>query len=213
MATSVKKTRSYRSDRRSEQASETRRAVVDAAREAFIADGWQKATIVAIAQRAGVAPETVYAAFGNKRSLLEEAITAAVRGPDAGTPLMQQAGPRAVHEGTNQGKQLERFSADIVSILERVAPMMAVLRTAAETDPGLATHYAGLHAGRRRNFEGVVDALLRNGPLRVDRKTAVDAVARLTSPELFLLATDVQGSSVEDYRAWLRTSLKALLLP
>jgi AcrR family transcriptional regulator len=209
----VKTTRNYRSDRRSEQAADTRRAVVGAARETFIADGWQKATIAAIAQRAGVSPETVYATFGNKRSLLEEAITAAVRGPEADTPLMQQAGPRSVYEGTNQSKQLERFAADIVTILERVAPMMAVLRTAAETDRGLASHYAGLHAGRRRNFEVVVDALLRNGPLRVDRKTAVDAVARLTSPELFLLATGVQASTVEDYRAWLRTSLKALLLP
>jgi AcrR family transcriptional regulator len=212
MTADVKKKRSYSSSRRSEQAADTRKAVIDAAREVFRRDGWQKATITAIAQHAGVSPETVYAAFRNKRTLLEEAITAAVRGSDQQTPLMRQARPQAVLEATSQQQQLSLFSADIVGILERVAPIMAVLRTAAETESGLAAHYADLHVGRRRNFEQVVDALLRNGPLRVDRQLAVDTIARLTSPELFLLATGVQGATVAEYRIWLHACLEALLI-
>ena len=209
----VNSKRSYRSDRRSEQAADTRMAVIAAARDVFARDGWQKSTIATIAKQAGVSAETVYVGFRNKRTLLEEAITAAVRGDEPETPLMRQAGPRAVMGGASQKEQLAKFSAHIVAILERVAPIMAVLRTAAETDADLATHYAALHAGRRRNFEQVVEALSRNGRLRVSRPVAADAIARLTSPELFLLATGAQGSSVADYRSWLRTCLEALLLP
>lgn len=212
MVDTVKQKRSYRSSRRSEQAAGTRAVIIDAARQVFMRDGWQKATIAAIAGRAAVSPETVYAGFRNKRTLLEEAITAAVRGPATETPLMQQAGPRAVLETTDQTQQLFLFAADISAILERVAPMMAVLRTAAETEPELAVHYAGLHRGRRQNFERVVDALLRHGPLRVDRETAVAGISRLTSPELYMLATRVEGQSPGQYRDWLSTTLTALLL-
>ena len=213
MSEIVKPRRSYSSSRRSAQAADTRAAVIEAAKQTFMRDGWQKATIVAVAERAGVSPETVYAGFRNKRTLLQEAITAAVRGPAPQTPLMQQAGPRAVLEASDQRQQLTLFVADIGGILERVAPMMAVLRTAAETEPELADHYAALHLGRRQNFERVVDALLRNGPLRVDRDTAVASIARLTSPELFLLVTRVEAVSPAQYRDWLLETLTALLLP
>ncbi len=44
--------------------------MLDAARELFAEHGYVATPIGAIAARAGVSPETVYAAFGNKRSLL-----------------------------------------------------------------------------------------------------------------------------------------------
>lgn len=213
MTETVKRVRGYRSPRRSEQAAGTRAAVIAAANHCFTRDGWQKTTIAAIAERAGVSAETVYASFRNKRTLLEEAIAAAVRGSRPDTPLMQQEGPRAVLESGDQRKQLALFATDITRVLERVAPMMAVLRTAAETEPDLAALYARLHRGRRENFERVIDALLRNGPLAVDREIAVTSMARITSPELFMLATRVEGSSTEAYTAWMLTALGAVLLP
>jgi len=213
MVVPVKPKRVYRSTRRSAQAADTRDAVLAAARDIFMRDGWQKATISAIAREAGVSVETIYAGFGTKRVLLEAAITAAVRGPAPDTPLMRQSGPRAVLEATDQRQQLALFTADITGILERVAPMMSVLRTAAETEPELAAHYAGLHRGRRQNFERVIDALLRNGPLRLDRDTAVAGLARLTSPELFMLATRVEAVSPAQFRDWLLETLTAMLLP
>lgn len=212
MSEIVKQKRNYSSARRTEQAAGTRATVIDAARDTFMRDGWQKTTIATIAARAGVSPETIYAGFRNKRTILEEAITAAVRGPAPDTPLMQQSGPRAVMEATDQRRQLSLFAVDITGILERVAPMMAVLRTAGETEPKLAELYARLHRGRRQNFEQVVDALQRNGPLRLDRESAAVSIARLTSPELFMLATRVEGASVLAYRDWLSTALAAMLL-
>jgi AcrR family transcriptional regulator len=67
-------------------------------------------TIGAIAARAGVSPETVYAAFGNKRSLLAGLLDVAVAGDDAPVP-----------------------------VLERTAPVYEVLRGAAAAEPEIAS--------------------------------------------------------------------------
>lgn len=213
MAKPVKPKRAYRSTRRSAQAADTRGAVLSAARETFMQEGWQKATIAAIARQAGVSVETIYAGFGTKRALLEAVIASTVRGPQPDTPLMDQAGPRAVLQEPDQQRQLALFARDISGVLQRVAPLVAVVRAAAETEPELGELYSGLHRGRRHNFAMMVDALHRHGPLRVDRDTAVATVARLTSPELFLLVTRVEELSPAQYEAWLSDALVALLLP
>lgn len=47
---------------------------VDAARQAFLERGYAAASIESIAAAAAVSPESVYAAFRNKRSLLAAVI-------------------------------------------------------------------------------------------------------------------------------------------
>ena len=68
MAT-VKK-RSYSSAVRKEQAAQTRARILEAAGELFESNGYARTTIAAIAERAGVAADTVYAIFGNKARVL-----------------------------------------------------------------------------------------------------------------------------------------------
>lgn len=213
MTEPVKPKRKYRSDRRSSQASDTRSAILSAARDQFIQAGWQKATIAAIARQAGVSVETIYAGFGNKLALLEAVVVATVRGPQPETALMDQAGPRAVLEAPDQGSQIALFSADIVRVLLRVAPLMAVVRAASESQPELEALYIGLHRGRLRNLAALVDALLRHGPLCTDRDTALATIDRLSSPELYLVVTKVEGLSPDQYAAWLADTLKAVLIP
>jgi AcrR family transcriptional regulator len=72
---SVKPRRSYESPRRTEQARATRVAVLDAARDLFVGRGFVATTVQAIADRAGVSPETVYAAFRSKRALLSAVLS------------------------------------------------------------------------------------------------------------------------------------------
>ena len=60
------KARGYDMSNRRRQAAETRRRIIDAAYGLFIQRGYGKSTLSDIAARAGVAVETVYAAFGNK---------------------------------------------------------------------------------------------------------------------------------------------------
>jgi AcrR family transcriptional regulator len=211
MPEDVKPRRPYRSQRRREQAEETRARVLEAAARLFAERGFESATISAIAEAAGVSPETVYAGFRNKRTLLGELIRAAVRGSEA-APVPEQAGPRAVAAAVDQRKQLQLFAADVSLRLERVGPLVEVLSTASRTDPELAALLAKIHDERLANLRTFVQALAANGPLRLEPEAALDTVWALASTDVHRLLTGTRGWSRERYREWLAGSLAALLL-
>jgi AcrR family transcriptional regulator len=203
--------RSYRSPRRQEGAQETRARILDAAQRLLVERGYAGATVAAIAEEAGTAPETVYQAFGNKRTLLAELVRRAVRGDDP-APVLDQAGPREVNESTDPAEQLRLFALDIAKRLDRVGPLMGVLADAARSDAELAATYRGFQKARRKNLRVFVDALAANAPLRTTPDEAADTVWTLASPELYTLLTQVAGWSRKRYAAWLSESLAALLL-
>ncbi len=211
----VKPKRKYASRRRANQATDTREAVIAAARQLFIGAGWQGTTIAAVARAAGVSNETIYAVFGNKQALLRAVIERAVRRADPTVPLLEQAGPGAILAAADQRAQLAMFARDITEVLGNVADLMAVVRMAAATDAELAALYRGLHEGRRRNLSFVARALLEKGPLRhgMDAEAATALIWRLASPELFLLMTDIEGLKAKSYAEWLTGALVDALLP
>jgi AcrR family transcriptional regulator len=203
--------RRYRSERRREQAGQTRMRVLDAADDVFRRSGYERASISAIAAEAGVADETVYAHFKNKRTLLGELVQRAVRGGDR-RPVPEQAGPRALVDEADQRAQIRLFTADVVRRLERAAPLVVLVGAAAAGEPELTELLQALHAHRYRNLRALVDALAANGPLRVSRDAASETVWVLTSPELHQLLVRQRGWSRRRYTSWLTQSLDALLL-
>jgi AcrR family transcriptional regulator len=211
MTSQKKSRRPYDSTRRQAQARETRLRIIDAARGLFAERGYAGATIDAIAQTAGVAPETVFAAFGNKRGILAGLVDLSVGGDDLPIPLLERPGPQSVLEEANLVRQMRMFSHDISEILERVAPVFEILRTAAKTEPEIAELLRELLAGRWRNLAVFVEHLpLRKG---LEREQATEIVWTLTSPEVFRLLTADRGRSRERYAAWLEATLSRLLLP
>jgi len=207
--------RPYSSKVRDEQAGETRARVVAAARDIFVEDGWQKATLAAVARRAGVSVETIYATFGNKPQLLLAVIQATARRRNPDVAVVEQAGPAAVVAAPDQRTALKLFAADIANLLAGVAPVVAVVREAARAEPEVDRVYRIIHQGRRENFALVAGALASKGRLRDDMSEAqaIEQIWRLASPELFLLMTGVEGLSEADYARWLEASLVRLLLP
>src|SRR4051794_28573761 len=125
------------------QAAETRRTILEGARAAFVQLSWQKATIAMIAQSSGVSAETIYATFGNKRALLQAVIEKAVRGDRPEMPLLEQPRPQSVLNGATHSEQIKLFVTDICRILARAAPLVAVARTAAESDEEVAPYMPG----------------------------------------------------------------------
>ena len=204
------KRRPYRSERRREQAEETRVKVLEAAGALFEKRGYEGASIAAIAAEAGVSQETIYARFGNKRGLLGELVARAVRGADP-RPVSEQERPRSLAVVSDQREQVLLFAADIAERLERAAPLVALVG-AARAEPELAELLERLHAERLRNLRMVVDSLLSNGPLRLPETEALETIWALTSPELHQLLVRIRGWSRSRYRAWLADSLAALLL-
>jgi len=138
MAQAKKTKRQYNSTRRQAQARENRRQVIEAARWLFAEYGYAGATIDAIAQEAGVAPETIFATFGNKQAILVAVIDVAVGGDDQRVSLLQRPGPQTVLQEPDPSRLLQLFAADMSGILERVAPIFAIMRVAAKTEPDIA---------------------------------------------------------------------------
>jgi AcrR family transcriptional regulator len=203
--------RAYNSTRRKEQAAETKARILDAAHEVFVARGYERASIAAIATAAGVADETVYGHFTNKRTLLGELVRRAVRGRDS-RPVPAQDGPRRLAAESDQRRQLELFAADVAARLDRAAPLVALVAAAAPGEPELRDLLHRLHADRLKNLRGLVDVLRASGDLRLSRGAATENVWALTSPELYELLTGVRGWSRRRYSTWLADSLGSLLL-
>src|SRR4029079_19793168 len=103
--------RAYRSDRRREQAQETRRRMLKAAGKLLAERGYAGTTIAAVAAEAGVAAETVYAAFRNKRPLVGERVRTSVRGDGSAPPAAAQAGARAVASAPHPAQPRGLFAA------------------------------------------------------------------------------------------------------
>ena len=202
--------RAYRSERRREQAQETRRRMLDAAGRLLAERGYAGTTIAAVAAEAGVAVETVYAAFRNKRTLVGELVRAAVRGDDAARPASEQAGARAVAAAPDQAQQIRLFAADVAARLERVGPVLEALAAAAE--PELAELRAKVDRDRLVGMRRFVAMLERHGPLRINGDAAAETVWALASPELHSLLRSRRAWPPGRYTQWLEETLTAALL-
>ena len=80
--------------------------MLEAAGKLLAERGYAGTTIAAVAAEAGVAPETVYAAFRNKRTLVGELVRTAVRGDGSAPPTAAQADARAVAAAPGQADQM-----------------------------------------------------------------------------------------------------------
>lgn len=211
----VRPKRRYDSTRRREQARETRRGILEAARRLFAARGYTGTTMEAVAKEAAVAVETVYAAFGSKRALITELVGALVGGDDTPVPLLERPGPQAVRRERDPRRQLRAFAEDITPILGRVAPLLEVIRCAAATEPELAALLQEMQRARLANFTRLMEWSAASGPLRdgIDVAEAAQTIWTLASGEVYRLLTGDRGWPPERYARWLGDSLVALLLP
>lgn len=207
--------RKYDSSRRQVQARQTRLQIAEAARILFLEKGYAGTAIEAIAQKAGVASETIYATFKNKRNILSFVFDIAIGGDDEDIRLLDRPDPQAVLKETDQHRQLTLFARDITSILNRAAPVFEILRIAAKTEPEIAELVDRLLRERLVNMTMVAKSLLANGPLRegLNRGQAAELIWSMTSPELYLLLTRDLHRTDEQYTLWLTDTLIRLLLP
>jgi AcrR family transcriptional regulator len=207
--------RKYDASRRQAQARQTRLQIAEAARVLFFERGYGGTTIEAIAEKAGVAPETVYASFKNKRNVLSFLFDISIGGDDEDIRLLDRPNPQAVLQETDQRRQLKLFARDITRILHRAAPIFEILRIAAKTEPEIAELVQRLLGERMANMSVVAKSVAGNGPLRegVNRPRAAELIWVMTSPELYLLFSRDRGWTDEQYTHWLTETLVRLLLP
>ncbi len=212
---SVKSRRPYRSRLRAEQAAQTRLRILEAAGALFADRGYAAVTVDAVAESAGVATDTVYAIFGNKRGVLSALVDLRVTGSPEGSDVLTGETPRALHQLTDQRQMVAGFAADIAERVERVRPIDDVLRSAAAIDPDIADLRARMQENRFTKIGVFTERLAALGPLRedVDADEAATTTWMLTSPEVNRMLRDVRGWSSQRYSAWLSATLLRLLLP
>ncbi len=208
------KTRSYDSTRRREKARENRVAILDAARRLFLADGYARTSIAAVAKEARVSPDLIYRHFSNKKGLVVELLNYAVTGEVDAPKVLDQERVRAALAEPDQRRQLAMFAVDIAGRVARAQPIDDVIRSAGEVDAEIAAMHAKMHRTRLRNLRGLVEAVASHGPLRsgLDVETATATVWVLAGPETRRQLVDGAGWSHEQYAAWLHDAVENYLL-
>jgi AcrR family transcriptional regulator len=165
----------------------TRRRITDAATALFVAEGYGATTLDQVAARAGVAVQTVYFHFGNKRTLLKEAVDVAAVGDDEPVALLDRGWMDEARAEPDPRRVLALWVGHGREILGRVGPIMGVVRDAAVTDPEMAAQWATNEQQRATAFRVLVEQLAERGPLRVPVDEAVDIVCAVHSIELHAL--------------------------
>ncbi|MCD0445466.1 TetR/AcrR family transcriptional regulator [Glycomyces sp. A-F 0318] len=188
--------RAYDSLRRTDQAQRTKAEIAQAARRLFTANGWAATTIREVAEEAGVAVPTVYAAYKNKTGLALALADAADLTADLPAEL---AGLEAAHD--DPAGQLAAMAAYDRRLFERAGDLIAMVREAGRTEPELAAVY---RAGRRRAdaFRTEVFAAWPKGTLKTEVGEAVDVYAALCSIDTYTTLTEERSWSPDRIEAW-----------
>lgn len=208
------KKRTYASTVRQQQAALTRRRILDAADELFGADGYLRTTVNRIAERAGVANDTVYAVFGSKGRVLTALLDMhLVHGEDV-TNELELAEAKAIRDERDQRRQIALYVRFLIDALDRIGRVYAIMRSAAAADDEMSSIYVEMQEYRARNLDTIVGWIARNGRLRVTKKRAGEIMWALAGPDLAGMLREQRGWSSEEYAEWLEDMLAhALLAP
>ena len=195
---------------RAEQARATRRRIVDAAAEQFVERGYGATLLDQVAEQAGVAVQTVYFHFGNKPTLLKHVMDIAAVGDDEPVPLLERPWVLEMRTATDPRRIIELWVAGGSEILQRIAPMMRVMRGAAGTDPDLAAQWRTNQEQTRTAYGMLADLLATRDALRpeLDAEVARDIAFTIGGIDTYLTFTDVCGWTPEQ---WERRTVEILV--
>jgi AcrR family transcriptional regulator len=192
----------------------TRRSILEAARALFVEAGYVTTTIGAIAARADVSPETIYATFGTKRALLSALVDVSIAGGAEAPAILDQQWVQQLRDEPDLRRRVRVLARFGSAILERRAAIDEVIRGAAGADPDIAALWARGKAERLAGQRALLEIVIGDGRLGngLDLDTAADIVYAVGSPETFQLLVSDRGWSASRFEHWYREALERLLL-
>ena len=202
MAKPVKR-RPYDSSRRQAQAAETRSAVVQAARELFLDRGYGRTTIADIAGRAGVSVETIYAAFGNKATLLHRAWDITIGGDEEDIVFHERPEVVAIRNEPDLAKRLKLHAAFSTRTAERIAPFQMMVQSAAGADPAAASMLEEMGRQRLAGMSVMAKEAAATGQLAVSEAECRDVVWSMTDGVLWHRLVVERGWTSDQFAVWL----------
>jgi AcrR family transcriptional regulator len=204
--------RRYNTSNRRQAADRTRQAILDAALELFTSRGYTATPMTAIAERAGVALDTVYASAGRKPELARLLIETAISGASQPAPAEERDYVKAIRAAADADTKIAIYASAMRGIAGRLAPVLSVIQQAAPAEPGLAALWRQIADRRAANMRLFAADLAAAAPLRVDPDDAADIIWATNAPELYLLLVSQRGWSPERYERFLADTWRRLLL-
>ena len=206
--------RRYHAPQRVEQAAATRHAVLEAARELFTTRGYAATRVGQIAERAGVAVDTLYATVGRKPVLLREVFETALSGQDVSVPAEDRDYVKAIRAAASATEMITIYAGALGRIAPRLAPVHVAMRDAAAHDADCAALYRELSQRRARNMRLFAADLRTTGELRADLSDdeVADIVWSMASAEYYLLLVQDRRWTPQQYSDHLRDAWTRLLL-
>ena len=214
MSGSVKRSRSYDSPLRRDQAARTRRQILDSAKELFERDGYAGTSMAAIASAAGVSLKTVYLVFETKSGLLRALWHLLLRGEQDTVPVGEQSWYRGVLDEPDPERQLRLNARNSLMVKTRAGGILEVIRDAASSDPDIAQLWARIQTEFHDNQRAIAQSIADKHALAtgLEVTSATDILWALNHPTLYSLLARERGWSAERYERWLADLFCAQLL-
>lgn len=187
--------RAYRLGKRAEAAEETRRRILDAARESITESGFHPVSVEEVASRAGASRPTVYRHFGSKAELLE-AVAWDVVASAGGLDRLDEA-----RQLPNVLEALHRFLRENCRLFSEIGDALRTTLNVARDEPEVARILDVTYYGRRvESLEHLAGRLDEEGALAPGwtPERATEALMILTSIETFEALTERRGHSPEE---------------
>jgi AcrR family transcriptional regulator len=204
--------RSYQSERRREQAGETRRRIIRAAHDLFVSQGYGRTTIADVASTAGVAVETVYAAFRNKPTLLRQVWYTTFRGDEQDLRLLDRPEIRAVLAEPDLATRLRAHAVALTPVFRRITPLLRALQGATTSEPAAAAMLAEFDQRRLDAARHYARAAAATGLLGVSEQECSDLLAATMEGALWYRLVEERGWSEERFAHLLGTMWVAALV-
>jgi AcrR family transcriptional regulator len=208
------KRRAYDSSSRQAAARATRHAIITAARELFLRQGYAATTMPEIARAAEVALDTVYAAVGKKPALFRLLVESAISGEAEAVTAEERGYVQAIRVEPDAAGKLRIYAAALCRIQPRLAPLFNALQTAAPLDPDLRALWREIAERRAANMRLFAEDLAATGVLRagLSISAVADIIWSMNSPEYYLLLVEQRGWPLSEFERWLGDAWARLLL-
>jgi AcrR family transcriptional regulator len=212
MMAKVKK--KYDATGRREQARVRQRAVVSAARELFERDGFRATTVVAVADRAGVSPESIYKNFGTKAALAKAVFDFVIAGDDEPVPVWERAEADAIRAEPDVRRKIAMYTRGLAARQQRSARVQILIRDGGHTDETLTPVWQQLLAERLDGMTMLARHLVESQQLRdgIDATEVRDVLWTYTAVEIYEMLVLERDWSVDRYAQWLAHAMIAALV-
>ncbi len=203
--------RRYVSPRRQEQARQTRRAILDAAAKLFVDPGYAATPLTAVAAEAGVAVQTLYAVFGNKRQLLSDLVDVTLVGDDERVAMAERSFVADIRALTGLRPKLTRYARHLTETHARQVHVMLALAGAATADADAAAIWRKNLEDRRRGMVMFAADLAATGEVLVTQERAADVLWLAQDVRNYDWLVRRRGWPADRFERWFVDSVTAVL--